>query len=112
MYLKYHTCLYINGLYLDVLLVPLLPVNKKCFRWSELANETKIDGATGKQVPMFNSEENEIQTTVLGVLRKFVYFVEDPSVLDSYTPEEIHVFDNYVKAIPSLLQQVSKKGIL
>ena len=73
--------------------------------WSSLINATTTSSANDSLL-LFNNDSKEIQSSVLDVLRKFVYFAEEPTVLDSYTEEEIHIFDNYVKAVPSLLQQV------
>lgn len=50
----------------------------------------------------------EFKKATEGILTKMVFFAEDPKSVtnESFSKEEVYVIDNYVKAIPVIMQQV------
>ena len=55
----------------------------------------------------FEDDPNELSSTMLRVLRKFIFFAEDTNVVANFTEGEEFIIDNYGKQIPVLLQKVS-----
>ena len=76
-----------------------------CSSWNEFASRNSTSSV---DVNLTARDTETFRNATENILRKMVFFAEDPSLVtnDSFTKEEHYVLDNYVKYIPTIMQQV------